>query len=75
MGFIGKALNSLFGGGGSNTVVQEAPTPAQSAAPAQEAATQATPETSPTKKRKRGKAALMVNNNATPGTGSTGLNI
>lgn len=54
----------------------KAPTPAAAPAPAEEGATQEPEEDSLRKKKKRGKASLMVDstNNAT-GSGGTGINL
>lgn len=80
MGGIVRAIGSLFGGGGGTRVVYQPSVqqaPAQPAAPAADSAQKALTEESQVKKKRRGKAGLLVNplsKDTDTGSG-TGLNL
>lgn len=72
MGFIAKAIGSLFGMDDS----PEQPVPAAPAAPAGDTASQKAPENNQVKKKKIGKSSLLADtSSAGSSVGSTGLNL
>lgn len=80
MGGVFRAIGSLFGGGGTRVVYQQpaaASAPAQPAAPAADSAQKAITEENQVKKKRRGKAGLLVNaiGKGQAADSSTGLNI
>lgn len=76
MGFIAKAIGSLFGMDDSPAAAPEQPVPAAPAAPAGDTASQKAPENNQVKKKKRGKSSLLADtSSAGSSVGSTGLNL
>ena len=76
MGFIAKAIGSLFGMDDSPAAAPEQPVPAAPAAPAGDTASQKAPANNQVRKKKSGKSSLMADTgSAGSSVGSTGLNL
>lgn len=74
MGFITKAIGSLFGM--DDSAAPEQPVPAAPAAPAGDTASQKAPANNQVKKKKSGKSSLLADTgSAGSSVGSTGLNL